>query len=93
MSIVLGLQPIKEWGEDRNKDSNFRAGTIRIYVGSLHVGFAEPTREDATMYHFRSMLQDVTIGTFQKETLEDIKINVECALKEYIKKFVKIIQK
>lgn len=92
MSTILGLQPIKEWAGEDEKRGKFRNGTLSIYCGSLLIGFAEPVRDKSEMYHFHSMLSDVSLSTGHFRTLEDIKINIECALKEYIKKFVKIIQ-
>jgi len=87
--VKLGIQPIKEW-EEKDPNSNWRKGSVRLYVGKLWVGPAEPLRnEDAWFFH--SMLNDVSISDGRKHTLEEIKHNVELGLKEYIKKFAKII--
>lgn len=83
----IQLKPTKEWTE-KSKECGFRQGSLRLYVGSLHVGTAEPIRGDEDNYHFHSMLSDITLCLTKRASLDEIKTNIELALKEFANKFI-----
>lgn len=79
------LQPIREWQE---KGNGKVLKTIRLYVGSFHVATVEPTKEDPNLYYCHDMT-DLFMTTSSAEPLEDIKMNIELSIKEFIAKVAK----
>lgn len=92
----IELKNIKEWEE---KKGNRPTGSIRIYVGELHVGTCMPYEkwelrcnwkdEHRGKYVFTALTHDMTSDNREPRTLEEIKIDIECTIKEFLGKFLK----
>lgn len=87
----IELQPLKEWQE---KEGNRVTGRIWIYVGGMHAGICTPKKNptgDIPTYRFSAM-QYGLLAELENDgyrTMDEIKVSVECALKEILTKFVK----
>lgn len=78
----MKLKPIREWQE---KEGKRVLPTIRLYIGSLHVATVQPTKSDTDLYHVEPMI-DILYSVNGKQTLADIKMDIELTLSEFIKK-------
>lgn len=89
---MVQLKKTKEWsGEHREEDVT---GTVRLYVGQLYCGYAEPVRDEVELYHFHPTY-DFMYESLpdHPESLENIKLYVELSLKEFATKFCYTKQK
>lgn len=79
------LREVKVWGGPSTD------GTVRIYCGSLHVGYAIPLRgSDDEFYTFDNFFPLlIHIPSKKDKVLEDIIIAVELSFKELLKKIAK----
>ena len=77
---MIQLRPTKEWSGDNESNS------LRLYVGSLFCGVAEPLRNEPEMYYFKSNYNCIDTSP-KRQCLEDIKLQVELSLKEFANKF------
>jgi len=84
---MIQLKKTKEWSGEHREDNV--TGSIRIYVGQLYCGVAEPIKEEIDLYHFHSFYDFIEAGAPEGngKTLEDIKMQVELSLKEFANKF------
>jgi hypothetical protein len=82
------LTPVKTWTE---KDEGFKAGTLRIYIYNIHLGWAEPVRGLMELYHFKSLWYYPLFESVptNKMPLADILMHVELCLKEFVNKVIK----
>lgn len=77
----MKLKPIREWQE---KEGKRVLPTIRLYIGKIHVATVRPTKSDPDLYHVETML-DILLPVNGKQTLADIKMDIELTLSEFIK--------
>jgi hypothetical protein len=82
MANEVKIKPIREWQE---KEGKRLLPTIRLYLGNWHIATVCPTNADPELYHFDCMT-DILMNIQSKQTLEDIKLDIELTLKEFIKK-------
>lgn len=85
----MELYPIREWQE---KDGNRLLPSIRLYVGRIHVATVTPTKADPELYTCHNWIdigRPLCVTTSEGMLLEDIKIAIECSLKEFITRIVK----
>lgn len=88
---MIQIRPIKEWLY-KSKDEAMSEGTICIYCGNLLCGYAEPGRINKDVYRFHATLDIIHTSARTDLTLDEIKDDVECSLKEFIK-FIAYIPK
>lgn len=83
---MIELKPIKLWTE---KSMQFPEGTLRIYIGGLHIGTAIPNRHNGDLYNFNSRYTDIIHGIGRKYgTLDEIITDIELSLKEFINQII-----
>jgi hypothetical protein len=84
----MTLKEIKTWGD---KSGDWSNGTLRIYVGGEHVGYAVPVRNEVDLYSFRSMksMLDVMDLPIKKYSLQELTDTIALNLKESLSKFFK----
>lgn len=83
---MIELKPTKLWTE---KSMQFPEGTLRIYIGSLHIGTAIPKKGDGDLYSFNNKYMDIIHGNSGKYvTLDEIITDVELSLKEFINQII-----
>lgn len=84
----MELHPIREWQE---KDGKKLLPSIRLYVGRIHVATAYRSKNDPDLYTCSTWIDlgnSMSCSTTEM-SLEDIRIDIECSLKEFITRIVK----
>ena len=83
---MIELKPIKLWTE---KSIQFPEGTLRIYIGGLHIGTAIPKKGDGELYSFNNKYIDIIHRSSGKYvTLDEIIMDIELSLKEFINQII-----
>lgn len=84
----MKLYPIREWQE---KDGNKLLPSIRLYVSRLHVATVYPSKDDPNLYTSNVWIDlgdGLLCNAISAKSLEDIKIDIECSLKEFVSRIM-----